>query len=80
MSPIHSTYLKRDCKGRCTQKVHYMSRASAAAAFVRFQKKNSPIFDFKLRVYRCPYADHYHLGHVGRALMFIRLPAIARSV
>ena len=78
MSPIRKRLLKNERHTRCLMKVPYISWATAMKAFIRLQKK-TPIFNFALRIYKCPFKEHYHVGHRTRTPMFEILPAIARE-
>ena len=78
MSPIRKRFLKNEIYGRCLMKVPYISWDAAMKAFMRLQKK-TPVFNFTLRIYKCPFEEHYHVGHRTRTLMFEILPAIARE-
>jgi hypothetical protein len=63
---------KRAQRRQCHRKVSYPSRDAAFAALRRLR----PDVAYRMQVYPCPLARHYHLGHMTRqSQIFLTLQA-----
>ena len=78
MCPVRIKFIKFLFYKCCRRKVPFLTRDMAQESFDKLQKLNGGVFDFGLRIYKCSWGNHYHVGHKVRKTEFFQsnLPPI----